>query len=327
LGQLGHAFDEMAVALEQRVAERQRAGDALRVLNRDLEARVAARTAELLEKNEQMQSDLKMAREIQLALLPNQYPTFPRDAGSQESALRFCHRYLPSGDIGGDFFDVLSLSDNEAGIFICDVMGHGVRAALVTTMLRGFVEEFSPIAGDPGQFLAEMNRALLAILRQADTTLFASAFYMVVDVADGEICFANAGHPSPLHVRRPEGTVQSLRPGCKPGPALGLFEDSVYQTFRRPIARDDLLLLYTDGLYEVYDIDGNQYGEDRLLSAVRKRVRQPCAELFDGLLKEIRGFSQDAAFTDDVCLVGVEVARIGLVRQTEQTSEASRAHT
>ena len=170
-----------------------------------------------------------------------------------------------------------------------------------------------------------IDSGLVAILRQAETTLFASAFYMVVDVSSGEVCFANAGHPSPMHVRRNEGTVESLRPGCKPGPALGLFEDSVYQTYRRPIARDDLLLLYTDGLYEVYDIDGNQFGEERLLPALRKRVRQPCAELFDGLLKEIRQFSQEAAFADDVCLVGVEVARIGIARQSEQASEASHA--
>jgi len=310
-GQLGHAFDEMAVALEQRVAERQRAADALRALNRDLEARVVARTAELSEKNEQMQSDLRMAREIQFAFLPQQYPCFPRSARSQDSALRFCHRYLPTGDIGGDFFDVLPLSDNEASVFICDVMGHGVRAALVTAMLRGLVEELAPLAHDPGQFLAEMNRALLATLRQAETTLFASAFYLVADVARGEICFANAGHPSPLRICRSAASVESFRPGCKPGPALGLFEDSLYSTFRRPIAADDLVILYTDGLYEVYDVDGHQYGEERLLAALRRRMRMPCAELFDELLKEIRAFSQNAIFSDDVCMVGMEVTRTG----------------
>ncbi len=314
-GQLGHAFDEMAIALEQRVAERQRAADALRALNRDLEARVVARTAELSEKNEQMQSDLRMAREIQFAFLPQQYPVFPHSVRSQDSALRFCHRYLPTGDIGGDFFDVLPLSDNEAGVFVCDVMGHGVRAALVTAMLRGLVEELAPLAHDPGQFLAEMNRALLATLRQAETTLFASAFYLVADVARGEICFANAGHPSALQICRSTSSVESFRPGCKPGPALGLFEDSIYPTFRRSMAADDLVILYTDGLYEVYDVDGHQYGEDRLLAALRKRMRMPCAELFDELLKEIRAYSQNAIFSDDVCMVGMEVARIGAAPQ------------
>ena len=324
LGELGHAFDEMTVALEQRETERQRAVEALRKLNEELEQRVASRTVELREKNEQMQSDLRMARELQLAFLPQKYPSFPRDVGSEQSALRFCHRYLPTGDIGGDFFDVLPLSDTEAGVFICDVMGHGVRAALVAATLRGLVEELSPIAYDPSLFLSEINRALLATLRRVNTTMFASAFYLVADVASGQVCFANAGHPSPLHVRRSELGVESLYANNQAGPALGLFEDSVYPTVRRNIAADDLVVLYTDGLYEVYDVNGQQYGEERLLAALRKRIHLPCAELFDEVLKEMRRFSHTNAFADDVCLVGMEIARVGIAQQSQTVNEGTR---
>ena len=324
LGELGCAFDEMAVTLEQRATERQRAVEALRKLNEELEQRVASRTVELREKNEQMQSDLRMARELQLGFLPQKYPSFPRDVGSEQSALRFCHRYLPTGDIGGDFFDVLPLSDTEAGVFICDVMGHGVRAALVAATLRGLVGELSPIAYDPSLFLSEINRALLATLRRVNTTLFASAFYLVADVASGQVCFANAGHPSPLHARRSESVVESLYADNQAGPALGLFDDSVYPTVRRKVAADDLVVLYTDGLYEVHDVNGQQYGEERLLAALRKRIHLPCTELFDEVLKEMRRFSHTNAFVDDVCLVGMEIARVGIAQQSQTVNEGTR---
>ena len=273
LGQLGRAFDEMARSLEEREAERQRATDDLRKLNEQLELRVTARTSELREKNEQMQSDLKMAREIQLAFLPQKYPSFPRDVDAERSAVRFCHRYLPTGDIGGDFFGVLPLSDTEVGVFICDVMGHGVRAALLTATLHGLLGELAPVGRDPSLFLSEMNRALLATLRRVNTTMFASGFYLVADVANGQLSFANAGHPSPLHVRRSKQTIEPLARNKGSGPALGLFPDSVYATARSRMAADDLVLLYTDGLYEVYDESQQQYGEDRLLAAFRQRLQ------------------------------------------------------
>src|SRR5258707_3215358 len=137
-----------------------------------LEEQVARYTEELREKNAQVEADLNMAREIQLAFLPYRYPTFPRNAVAKESALRFQHRYLPTGAVGGDFFDVLPISDTQAGVFICDVMGHGVRAALVTAMVRGLAEELiSAAAAEADKFLTEIHGRLLGILSQARTPM------------------------------------------------------------------------------------------------------------------------------------------------------------
>ena len=106
----------------------------------------AARYARLLrEKNAQMEADLNLAREVQVAFLPQRYPTFPRDVAPEQSALRFVHRYLPTGLLGGDFFDVRPLSETSVGVLICDVMGHGVRAALEMAILRALVEELAAI--------------------------------------------------------------------------------------------------------------------------------------------------------------------------------------
>ncbi len=157
---------------------------------------------ELREKNMQLEDDLDMASEVQQAFLPQQFPSFPRDAPPGESAVAFYARYLPTGAVGGDFFHVLPLSGTEAGVFICDVMGHGVRAALVTAIQRALVEELAGLGNQPGEFLTHINQALLSILRRTRTPMFASAFYLYLNAATGEMRYANAGHPKPLHLRR-----------------------------------------------------------------------------------------------------------------------------
>jgi sigma-B regulation protein RsbU (phosphoserine phosphatase) len=267
------------------------------------------RQAELLSaRNQEMQSDLNLAREIQQAFILKQYPSFPHMAMPSESTLRFCHRYLPTTTLGGDFFDVLALSDSMAGVFICDVMGHGVRSALVTAMMRALVGERTGTAHDPGEFLTELNRHLLGILQQTSAAMFASAFYLVADVERGRLSYANAGHPSPLRVQRDSGQVESLvQDYATSGPALGLFESAVYKTHCCDMASGDLFVLLTDGLFEVEGADG-EYGEDRLIATARRNLHLPCAELFDALLEDIQEYSATGEFDDDVCIMGMEVS-------------------
>src|SRR5438309_5913406 len=122
-----------------------------------------------------MQDDLKMAREIQVTMLPQQYPAFPHSATPADSIFQFTHRYLPTGTVGGDFFSVSALSETEAGVFICDVAGHGVRSALVTGMVRALVEELKSCALNPGQFLTKLNRDLFSILQHSGSPLLTTA--------------------------------------------------------------------------------------------------------------------------------------------------------
>ena len=265
--------------------------------------------AEIRERNAELEDDLHMAREIQQAFLPQQYPSFPRKASSAESALHFVSRYIPTAAVGGDFFHVLALSDTEAGIFICDVMGHGVRAALVTAIQRALIEEMLPVANDPGRFLTEINRALLSILRRARTPMFASAFYLVVDIAKSELRYANAGHPRPLHLHRDIGTLDFLATE-RPGPALGVFKNTGYQTRVSPVAAHDLILLFTDGLYEVEGKDDIYFDQGMLLNIMARRLHKPAENLIDETLEEILNFSVTRTFGDDVCLVGVEIERM-----------------
>jgi sigma-B regulation protein RsbU (phosphoserine phosphatase) len=284
----------------QKLAEEQ-----IRKANEEL----ARSREELRVKNEVMEGNLKMAREIQLAMLPQQYPVLPPGAAPADSAFQFTHRYQPSGTVGGDFFSISALSDTEVAVFICDVAGHGVRSALVTAMARALVEELRPFAHDPGQFMTKLNSDLFAILKHSGTPVLTTAFYLVADSATGAMRYANAGHPKPLQIHRRAEKVEALsNVGKKSQPALGLFERANYQTSQSTLAPGDLVMLFTDGLYEVSGADGDIYTQAMLTAAMRKRLLLPSAKLFDELLAEVRAYSADGEFDDDICIVGVDYA-------------------
>ncbi len=302
------------------ISERRRAEEKIRLATEEL-----ARSREALrKKNDQMEEELGMAREIQQTMLPQQYPSFPWDATPAASSFRFCHRYLPTGSVGGDYFNVLALSNTEAGIFICDVMGHGVRSALVAAMVRALVEELKPLAGDPGTLLTQLNRDLCAILKHTGSPMLTTAFYMVADAAAGCLRFANAGHPKPLLAHRASEKVESLGKDMgKSKPALGLFEDAQYTTGHCPLTEGDLVMLFTDGLYEVEGLHQQLYTHEMLASAVRRRVKLPASQMFDEVLAEIKEFALDHSFADDVCLVGMDVTSLGNLKPAKASNSKS----
>ena len=178
---------------------------------------------ELRVKNSIMEENLRMAREIQLTMLPQQYPVFPPGIPPEQSAFQFVHRYQAAETVSGDFFSVSALSDTEAAVFICDVTGHGIRAALVTAMIRALAEELKPLAREPGNFLRKLNSDLCSILKSTGSPMLTTAFYLVADWRTGKMRFANAGHPKPLLLHRPAGKIEPLtNASTRSEPALGL---------------------------------------------------------------------------------------------------------
>jgi serine phosphatase RsbU (regulator of sigma subunit) len=192
-------------------------------------------------------------------------------------------------------------------------MGHGVRAALVTAIQRALVEELTDYADQPGEFLTQMNDSLVSILRRTKSPMFASAFYVLIDAKDGRLCYANAGHPRPVHLKRATGGVALLEgPGARPGPALGVFESTRYEQEDNVLRPRDLLLLFTDGLYEVENARGEFYDQSLLLKSIQQRVQRSTEHIFEQTIEEVRQFSATKGFIDDVCLVGVELAHLTL---------------
>ena len=313
-GLIGWIISQLSLAIGGRIDRAEQARNLaqaqLLALNTELETRVEQRTHELREKNQQMAEELRMARELQFALLPQQFPTVPAYVDADQSALRFLSLYFPTGDVSGDFFGVFPVGENAAGVFICDVMGHGVRSALITSMIRALVEEHAQITTDPGELLTRVNHALALILKQARTTVFATCFYVVADVQSAELRFANAGHPCALHIKHGSAAAERLQGNGRVGPAMGILPTANYNTSTRSIAKGDLVMLFTDGLFEVEDPAGNVFTQEQLQATVNRHATRTPDEFFRSVVDDVRQFSKRKEFDDDVCVVGVQVRHV-----------------
>ena len=260
---------------------------------------------ELRERSIEMETDLRMACQIQNVFLTQTYPVFPRGVPAEASALRFAHRYLPAASLGGDFFEVVQLSDTQCVVLICDVMGHGVRAGLLTALIRGLVGELDARTENPAQVLAEINRGFMPIFQQTGQPVFATVFCGVIDTELQRLTYANAGHPPPLHLRRATGTVVPLC-SSDPEPAAGLVDGYLYTRYECPFDVGDLLLGYTDGVLEAADSNGELFGEERLTAITMRHGESSGQVLIDKVVSAVRGFSGREQFDDDICLLTVE---------------------
>jgi len=264
----------------------------------------------LAEKSRQIEEDLMMAREVQQAFLPQHYPVFPPGVAPDASAVRFWHSYQPASTLGGDFLEIIGLSDTEVGVLIGDVMGHGVRAALFMAVIRGLVDKLQPFGGDPSRFLKEINQAL--IIHQPPTSpVFATAVYLIVNLTNGQVRCASAGHPSPFWLRSSLGQVEPLVRGApQSGPVLGLLKEATFPSTEHTLTINDAILLYTDGLYETESPDGESYGWERLQITLQQRINREPEQLLESLLDDARRHSTTGELADDVCMVLLKLYRL-----------------
>jgi sigma-B regulation protein RsbU (phosphoserine phosphatase) len=251
-------------------------------------------------RNAEYEEELHLAREIQSALACAEFPTVVGKDGS--ARVVFGSRYVPISGMAGDFFEVFAISPERVGMLICDVMGHGVRSALVVAMLRGLIEkERGKNAQDPGRYLSKLNSGLASILHRAGVTMFATAFYVVIDFAAGEIRYASAGHPAAVVDQG--GDAHELPLGEGKGAGLGLFAESSYRTERVPLAGVRQLLLFTDGLLEAENSKGELFLEKRLGRIVAKSSAASLEDSLDEIMARVLDFSGGHHFDDDVCMV------------------------
>lgn len=261
--------------------------------------------AELQEKNEIYEEELHLAREIQHAFTTREFP----QVADAMRRIGFGSRYVPISGLAGDFFEVIPLRHDCAGVLICDVMGHGVRSALIVAMLRGLLEKQRSLAADPGAFLQGLNEGLAAILERAKTTMFATAFYGVVDLSEGVFTCACAGHPGPV-IDGPGGVHQIATARDQRGPGLGLTRNAVYPVTSMPLDEIRRMILFTDGVLEAENQDGEPFFEKRLIEIIENHSGDTLDHLLEDILTSVLEFSQARQFDDDVCLLGMEVSSI-----------------
>lgn len=258
---------------------------------------------ELQQKNQSYEEEVKLAHEIQQALATTGFPSVVSENGNR---LTFGSRYLPISGLAGDFFEVLALGDDRYGIFICDVMGHGVRAALVVSMLRGLLATQNVKSRDSAEFLSALNTGLTSILKRANVTMFATAFYGIIDLEELTLEYSCAGHPGPV-IAGETHSIQLCMNRSEKGPALGLLPGASYGSREIDLGGIRRVLLFTDGVLEAENEAGEQFLENRLLGIAGDAPDKPIEGWLDGILDTVLDFSEGHHFDDDVCLLGIEI--------------------
>ncbi|MEG0427333.1 MAG: SpoIIE family protein phosphatase [Akkermansia sp.] len=266
--------------------------------------REVSKTAKLLkERNEALEKELDLAREIQLALLPYAIPSRSLSQEGQQRRVDFHNIFAPSEGVAGDWFNVFPVGNEGIGIIICDVMGHGIRAALIASMLRGLMEQLSELASQPAPLLTSLNRQLARILSHANTTMFASAVYAYIDLQKKSVSIASAGHPAPILLNADGSAEKLILPR---GMAMGLLENATYQSMEMPLTSGMSLLLYTDGLTEAADATGDELGHERVIQHLENARPTQVKEMIQGTLKFVAKFTGCSQLDDDICMLGMK---------------------
>lgn len=255
------------------------------------EAAVAIENARLYKETlEKARTDqeLKIAAEIQQALLP---PGNYAGAGFSAAGAS-----LPCRAVGGDFFDYLELPDGSFGVVIGDVAGKGPGAALLTAAVQGMFVGQALIGGGPGAALASVNRSMI---RRAIQSRFVTMMYGVLSPS-GTLTYSNGGHNPPFLITK-DG-VKRLETG---GLILGLFGHAQYEEETLQMEPGDIVVVFSDGVSEAVDKAGEEFGDDRILSAVTACADRDPKCLLEALLEEVKKFSAGTPQRDDVTVVMV----------------------
>jgi len=240
--------------------------------------------------HESVSREMALAGQIQANFLPSALPDVP---GWQLAAM-----LEPARKTSGDFYDIIPLSNERLGILIADVADKGMGAALFMALSRTLIRTYAlePDA-QPGSVLAAANHRILA---DTHSGLFVTVFYGILDTASGELTYANAGHNPPYLVDAPDGgKLQELD---RTGVPLGIIDGASWQQRTVRLDPDGVLLMYTDGITEAQDSEGNFFDEERLQGIARNNVGRSASQLQDAVISAVELFAGDAPQSDDITL-------------------------
>ncbi|MGQ9842524.1 MAG: PP2C family protein-serine/threonine phosphatase [Spirochaetota bacterium] len=238
-----------------------------------------------------LEKELEIARTIQNKLLPTVIPSVK----GMDIAIRF----KPALRIGGDIYNIFHLKDGVV-IFLADVVGHGISAAMIASMVNVLFKMFQMLSVDPGLLLRCLNINICNMLPQT----FVTAACLYINTYEKFVRIARAGHPSVI-IQKGDGTVVEYMPK---GKALGLKTDNQYETLNHAVSSGDKILIYTDGIVEAIDIHKNMFGTERLIQIVKNTLKASCAESLETIYSELICFVGDeSALEDDVTLITIKI--------------------
>ncbi len=259
------------------------------------QAVIAIENAQLFEASMQkkrLESELVVASKVQKALLPERPPDF--------QGLEICFMSIPSRIVGGDFYDIFKLGDSKLALAIGDVSGKGAPASILMAMLYAGFRSLLKIIYPVVEVVARLNNLMTETTAEG---YFATFFFGIYNRDSSELTFTNAGHDPPILVRK-DGTVYRLQTG---GMVLGFLRDQEYRQESVRLSSGDFLVLFTDGITEVKNTSGEEFGDQRLIKFIKSHMDKNPQELRGLLFEEINSFSALPELEDDATFAIVYV--------------------
>jgi predicted ATPase/serine phosphatase RsbU (regulator of sigma subunit)/tRNA A-37 threonylcarbamoyl transferase component Bud32 len=266
----------------------------------NLEDKVKERTMELAYAYEKIndayrtiQEDIGLARRIQESILTSQV--------EYESRFRVKVHFHPMSEVGGDIYDIVEIRPGILRVFIADATGHGIQAALVTMLIKSEYEKIKLQHIPPSELLGILNNQFINQYRNL-LVLF-SCIIIDIDINAGQVRYASAGHPDQYLIHGNDVAVIG-----RTGKIVGFVRDLTYGLGEIAFAAGDKVILFSDGVYEEFDMDMKEYGEKRLIDVLKNRSREPVEVITRSIIQDVRNFigKERINASDDVTIIGVE---------------------
>jgi phosphoserine phosphatase RsbU/P len=266
------------------------------------QAALAVHNLELIEAQRaksKMDVDLALASSIQTMLLPKKMPDTP--------SIDFGALYLPAQKVGGDLYDVFQIDENRYGVAVADVSGKGVAASLIMAICQSNLRHLAKSGISPRRVLSDLNAIMREEMRR---DMFVTMIYAIVDIIEDTVTIARAGHELPLFLRRTaEGELVAEFPDSS-GMALGMAKESIFDAAIEektyPFGKDEILILYTDGITEAANLSGAQYGSERLAESLNDLCDKSAAEINERIFDRVLLFTEGSQQSDDVTMLTIK---------------------
>ncbi len=263
-----------------------------------VQAAVAIQRAQLLEafvEKQRIQESLKLAADIQMGMLPKEFPAFP----DREDFDLFAS-IIPAKEVGGDFYDFFLIDEDHLCFVIGDVSGKGVPAALFMAVTKTHVAASTIPGVEPSDILFRANNELC---KENDQGMFCTIFYGILNTKTGEVHYSNGGH-NPPYIVREDGTNEQVEGTM--GIALGVMDEMDFGVNTLTLKKGESMYLYTDGVNEAMDIGGNEYSYERLEEFLTSTAGQQTTDIVGGSLSDIESFVGNAEQSDDITVLMVK---------------------